>query len=314
MNRKIFILAVMLLPLLGIRSEAAQIALKPQVSVNLPDVKLSDVVTSVQDLPDGALDMIVTSAPALGQSRELSRQMVENALRSAMGNREISWQGADSCVIQRPCRLMDVKELAGIIETQLKSSTGGIGTVHVTELDDTQSFAVPVVKTSPELEINPSTMNAEWSSATLRFSEDGQTLLMKTLRFHWSWKQLVYQAIRPMQAKERINLAEFKQVSVNVFDLNGKAVMGKLEPGAFVLTRPLIPGTILTEDCIRPRTLVHRGEIVKVIYQGSCFSVSMTGTALQDGSRGQTIGVLNPTSSKRILAKIADEGVLEYVQ
>lgn len=313
MNRKLCILSILILSLFGMAVEAAQLDLKAQVNVTLPDVKLSDVVTSAQDMPEGALNMVVISAPALGQNRELTRQMVENALHSTLGNREITWSGATTCVINRPACLMSLEELTSIMEDQLKVATGGVGTIHVTELDETHPIVVPDVKTAPELEINPATMDAGWSSATLRFRQEGQTLLMKTMRFHWTWEQVVYQAARPLKSKENVDLGDFKPVTMNVFDLHGKAVMGKVDSGAYVLARALQPGAVLTEDCLQPRTLIHRGEIVKVIYKMSNFSVAMMGTALQDGAKGQTIGVMNPASNKQVLAKIADEGVLEYV-
>lgn len=295
-------------------SQAAQIELKPQADVTLPDVRLSDVVSGTADFPDGALDLIISAAPALGENKKLTREVIENALKTTLREHRLVWTGAVECMVNRPARLMTSVEVGQLIEAQLKISTGGVGTVRLEELADSNPWAVPLSKNPPEIEMNASAMTSEWANATIRFKQDGQTLLMKSIRFRWSWTQDAWKATRSLSARTPLSSGDFQATSINVLGTNGRPFIGALPEGELTLIRALTPGMILTEACVGPRVIVKRGAIVQVNYRINSMTVTIKGTAMQDGTKGQTIGVMNLASNKQVLAKIADEGVLEYVR
>jgi flagella basal body P-ring formation protein FlgA len=78
------------------------------------------------------------------------------------------------------------------------------------------------------------------------------------------------------------------------------------EPGFAVnkvLARPLAAGQALRREHFRPRTLVAPGDPVRLVYEGTGFSVSTDGRALGSAAEGEAVRV--QTESGRVVTGIA---------
>lgn len=76
--------------------------------------------------------------------------------------------------------------------------------------------------------------------------------------------------------------------------------------GESALTRPLAPGQTLRRDHLRARPVVTAGDMVKLVANGSGFSITSYGKALTAAADGQTVRV--QTESGRTLSGVARSG------
>ena len=71
--------------------------------------------------------------------------------------------------------------------------------------------------------------------------------------------------------------------------------------------RPISVGTVVKSDYIKPQVIVKRGERIVVSVENDRFAVKSIGTAVQDGSRGETVSV-KMSSGKEIAGKVTGPG------
>jgi flagella basal body P-ring formation protein FlgA len=76
--------------------------------------------------------------------------------------------------------------------------------------------------------------------------------------------------------------------------------------GESVLTRPLTAGQTLRRDYLRARPVVTAGDMVKLVANGSGFSITSYGKALSGAADGQTVRV--QTESGRTMSGVARSG------
>ena len=86
------------------------------------------------------------------------------------------------------------------------------------------------------------------------------------------------------------------------------------EPEAAIgmqLTRAVQANALLTQAMVQQRLLVNKGQEVTILAGGQNFAVKMLGTALQNGTAGQRIGVKNTSSGRTVEAVIVDVGTVQ---
>jgi flagella basal body P-ring formation protein FlgA len=66
-------------------------------------------------------------------------------------------------------------------------------------------------------------------------------------------------------------------------------------------------GAPLYNSCVRPRTLLRRGQLAEAVLQDGALLVSLEVEVLEDGSSGQTVRVRNPRSRTIFLGKVQNE-------
>lgn len=81
-----------------------------------------------------------------------------------------------------------------------------------------------------------------------------------------------------------------------------------------VSARSLIgSGSIITLDKVKERILVRKGEMITAIIKSQNLSLQTQVQALQNGTQGQIIKVLNPSTQKILRAQIIDENTAEIL-
>ncbi len=84
-----------------------------------------------------------------------------------------------------------------------------------------------------------------------------------------------------------------------------------LEPWlGFAFRQAAQPGQLLTQRMLEPRTLVSRGEKVRIRHRGSGLRIEAAGVALADGVLDERIQIRNPNSGKVVEAVVAAPGVV----
>ena len=71
------------------------------------------------------------------------------------------------------------------------------------------------------------------------------------------------------------------------------------------LKYPVAMGTVISQQTVKPKKIVRRGEMITLIAVAGSMQVKMNGTALSDASLGQKIRVKN-SSSKRVVEGVVD--------
>jgi len=77
------------------------------------------------------------------------------------------------------------------------------------------------------------------------------------------------------------------------------------------LTRSVTANSLLTQTMLTQRLVINKGQEVTILADGQNFAVKMRGTALQNGTSGQRIGVKNTTSGRTVEAMIVDSGTVK---
>lgn len=313
---KSFLKSSVLLILLGWSGyvHAAELVMKPTSRVSGSEVRLVDVLSGAVDVPSHILKINLCSAPPLGQQRFVSREIVENTLRPWIHEgRELSWQGSDICVVDRPARTVSHDETVRLIAGELKKLTNEIGTAKVLEIADPNPFQVPDGNLETDIDISQGALHSEWAIATIRYLIDEQTVSMRSVRFRWSWEREVYQAISAIRSKEPVKLSDVEIVTRNALEFRYEPFTEDLTKFDMVAARSIRPGMILAQTHLKPRTLVHRGTPVMVNFQHNKVQIALKATALESGGIGEVIALRNESSRKKIYARVTGEGTTEYV-
>ena len=76
---------------------------------------------------------------------------------------------------------------------------------------------------------------------------------------------------------------------------------------ALELAETVNPGALVSIRSIRPRTIIHRGQVVAALVQEGALAVSLKVEALEDGAAGQIIRARNPVSHRDLRGKVLDD-------
>lgn len=78
--------------------------------------------------------------------------------------------------------------------------------------------------------------------------------------------------------------------------------------------RPLVAGQPVPRRSIEEERLVKRGEVVKVVVSAGGFRIEMEGRALEPGSEGELVRVVNAQSNQIVAARVVGPRSLEVAQ
>ncbi len=73
--------------------------------------------------------------------------------------------------------------------------------------------------------------------------------------------------------------------------------------------KPISPGTIIKHHMVKPPTLVHRGEIVKIVIKSPGLTIEGMGIAQNDGAKGEMVKVKNNRSNRVVDAMVTEPGI-----
>lgn len=291
---------------------AMQLELKTEAEVSRSELTLGDLIQSMQDGKSEYWNLSLGLSPSLGTERVISRESIERAIRGRISQVEIQWQGPTSVRVSRPGRSVSEGEIKSFLVQEIEKMTGEVKSVILHEISSFQSFLVPAGEVQMEIDFATTTLQSAWSSAVLRVVSKGETVLTKSMRFRWGWMRTAWIASQNVAHGDSVGPALFKPVTLDVLQQPPGIYLGNYLPMESVLNRSLVAGKPLMGNDFKPRIVMKRGAPVQVHYQLSGVTVSMQGVALEDGSRGSLINIQNPSSRKRLLARVVDEGNAVY--
>ena len=146
----------------------------------------------------------------------------------------------------------------------------------------------------------------------MQFRYQGELAVTKSVRFHWAYTRLVWQATNRIAAGDELNAAAFQQIETNVLRLPGTLQPATDFPDRKAAAHAMPEGKILMEsDWVEP-VLVTRDDLVTILYNHHGISITVQAKALANGVRNEVIAVQNITSHKIFNARVVDQRSLVY--
>jgi flagella basal body P-ring formation protein FlgA len=286
--------------------------LKDQQTMVGENLTLNDLLQSSQGLTADDLAAVLAEAPSLGKSQTWTRAQIETVLPASIKQQPLEWAGAAACVVKRPAVELAPQEVKQLINAELGRHLPADSDFAVLELPGLDPFLVPDGPLDTQVELTSGTLRNEWGEATLEFRSQGQLAVTKSVRFHWAYSRLVWQATDRVANGDSLNASAFQQVEVNVLKLPGLLQPAADFPEGKIAAHALAPGKILMEnDWVEP-ILVKNNDLVTILYDHHGISITVQARAMANGVRNQVIAVQNLSSHKIFNARVVDERSLVY--
>lgn len=113
-------------------------------------------------------------------------------------------------------------------------------------------------------------------------------------------------ALNSLRMNDRITKDDVKLMRMETRDVAD--TLGSTDEAVGMLARrPISAGTVIKREYIKPQVVVKRGDRIVVSVENDRFKVKSSGTAVEDGSRGQTVSV-KMSSGKEISGRVTGPG------
>jgi len=279
--------------------------LTPVAQVDGGGLFLQQVVKSSQPLPAVRL----CDAPAFGKVLELSRTQVNDLIASAApAFATTNWTGADSISVSRRARGFSENDLLAMLAAKLQQEY--VKDRGELELNLTQPWVVPLLPDEPlTLKILELPTAGVTSAFIVRFElrTANETLgtWQTSLQAH-VWRE-VWVANSPLQRGQPVAEADISRERRDV--LNVREALADFPPGddSLQLSSAVMPNTPLLARDVRPKAVIHRGQVADAKIEDGALSISMKVVALEDGAPGQMIQLRNPVSQRNLNGKVLDD-------
>jgi flagella basal body P-ring formation protein FlgA len=295
-----------------LQAHAAVLELRAKITMIGGTVTLNDLLASSQGISADDLSAAIADAPALGNSQTWTRDQLAQRLPPTLKADTIQWSGADTCEVDRPATTCTEHDVRDIITAELAKHLPADSDFAILETPNVESFPIPQGQLDAKVNLANGALRHEWADATLEFRYQGELAVTKSVRFHWAYTRLVWQATNTIPSGEALTAATFQQIETNVLKLPGALDPATDFPEGKVAAHALPEGKILMQsDWVEP-VLVHRDDLVTVVYDHHGVSITVEAKAMANGSRNDVIAVQNVSSHKVFNARVVDQRSLVY--
>jgi len=309
---KIPALMFALLTVLTLSAHAVVLQLRPQVTMIGGTLTLNDLLEASQGLSSDDLRAAIADSPSLGNAQTWTRDEIEKRLPEDLKAQPVEWTGATTCEVDRPAAQCSEHDVRGLITAELARHLPPDSDFAILEMPNVDPFPIPQGTLDTRVELGEGALRHEWADATLQFRYQGELAVTKSVRFHWAYTRLVWQATARIAAGDQLNAANFQQVEMNILKVPGTLQPATDFPASKVAAHAMPEGKILMEnDWVEP-LLVARNDLVTILYAHHGISITVQAKALSDGVRNEVIAVQNITSHKIFNARVVDQRSLVY--
>jgi flagella basal body P-ring formation protein FlgA len=295
--------------------QALELQLRHEAAISAKQIFVGDLLVKHPLTPPEVLAVTMGSTPDYKDLRPITRSMIAMAIKQQLKtDQPITWSGAETCEVTRPTRLVSTRDLNIVLMPALLRITQGKGAVAIEEFSAQTPMLIPVGRARAEVELNANTTNNAWSNATITFMVDGENVLTRSVRFRWSWVADGWMATKALTAGAPLKSDAFSLGKIDLIKSGVNAITEPVLPAEQTLAKPMQSGQVLTTAHIQAKTVVGKGESVLVHLISGALKISMRGVALEDGSLGATIPVMNSLTKKRMLARVVDEQNVDFIQ
>jgi flagella basal body P-ring formation protein FlgA len=254
---------------------------------------------------------IVLQAPEPGKRITLNVQWLYHASRSY----GVKWKPLstlDQAVLERSAILISTEQIRESIHAGIRNELGKSDKFEI-DLDNRllqmhlPGEAMPSVKIQ-RLQLDPQTRRF---SAMLMGGEGRAQMkrrITATGRYHKLLQIPVL--VRRMRSGEIIEQRDIRKVTLRADKIDMNALHDAEDLIGMSPLRTLSADRAIKRSEIRMPVLVPKGSIVTMVFQTSTLTLTAQGKALQDGSKGDTIRVLNAKTHKTIEGTVVNSGTV----
>ena len=251
-------------------------------------------------------------SPAFGKSSTFTREQVSGLLRDAGSDLVVTnWTGPETIRITRRARTFTEADLVNLLtETIQRDCVKDKGEL---ELRLTRSWAELQVPDEPlALKILEQPSAGIVAASIFRFeirtAREGLGVWQATVQAH-IWRE-VWVAHSPIKRGESLTTADVIRERRDVLPVRDALADFLAPDAALEFSEPVLSGNLLLARTLKPRAVVHRGQVAQAVLQDGALSITMKVEVLEDGAPGQIIRARNPLTRRDVSGKVVNEQML----
>lgn len=253
--------------------------------------------------------IFLADAPAMGHSLALTRQQVQAILRQkAPDYASGKWDGAECIKITRKMRVLRDAELLQMLNTALQRD-------NVKERGELElRFSRPWMPVSvPDEPIEVKITELPSSGVSQSFIARFEIKAGKDLAGSWQavlsakiWRD-VWVAAAPLRRGQALGPSDLSKERRDTMIPRDYLAASPEDGAPLELTENIATGNPVMNRSVRPRPLVHRGDLVEAVVMEGSLTISLKVEVLEEGATGQAIRVRNPATKKELRGKVQNE-------
>jgi len=286
-------------------SEPSNFQLRASAQADSTGIFLGQIIDSRDPLPA----LRLCDSPAFGKISVLTREQITGLLRDAGADLTVTnWLGAEAVRVSRRSRAFTEADLLNLLTDTLQRDY--VKDKGELELRPTRPWTELNLPDEPlTLKILELPTAGVTSAFITRFqictAREGLGVWQTTVQARvWREAWVAHSAIKRGEPLGTADLARERRDVLSVRE--ALADFSTPDP-ALQLAEPVPSGNLLLARALKPRTVVHRGQIAQAVLQDGVLSITMKVEVLEDGAPGQIIRARNPLSRRDVSGKVLNE-------
>ena len=251
-------------------------------------------------------------SPAFGKSSTFTREQITGFLRDAGSDLVVTnWTGPETIRVTRRTRTFTEADMVNLLtETLQRDCVKDKGEL---ELRPTRSWTELQLPDEPlTLKILEQPSAGISAACILRFeirtAREGLGVWQTTVKSHL-WRD-VWVARSPIKRGESLNTADLARERRDVLPVRDALADFVAPDAALEFSEAVMAGNPVLARTLKPRAVVHRGQVAQAVLQDGGLSITMKVEVLEDGAPGQIIRARNPLSRRDVSGKVVNEQTL----
>lgn len=295
------------------------VALPERAQVHRADVALGDVAQlRARDLNTlrRLMSMSIGPAPRSGEAVVVEAKTLARFVQTHLKLSEaaIEWEGAPRVRIERAMQALSGEQLQAAARQRLES---WLRARHerfaASTAQDTQSLSVPAGNLELRArEIPDNQLAARRMIVWVDVWVAGDFVRTISVAFDVNVYQDAWVARHDVRAGAFLRAEDFERREIDIARIGGRPVSGM--PTAARARHGVLAGTPLMEAAVQAVPVVVRGQTVTVRSHVGVIALEARAEVLQDGWPGSRVPVRMPMASAPVIARVAEDGTVEFVQ
>jgi len=108
-----------------------------------------------------------------------------------------------------------------------------------------------------------------------------------------------------------VSEADIDQERRDVLNIHETLAQFSVDDSSLQLAEGIEAGNILLARDLKPKTVIHRGQMADALLQDGALNIMMKVEVLEDGAPGQIVEVRNPASMRSLSGKVVNDQTVE---
>lgn len=285
-------------------SDTTTFSLSSVVQTGGEGIFLQQIVKSDQPLPV----LKLCGPPTFGKITELTRAQVNDLIAAAAPDlATTNWSGAETVRISRRAREFSETEMLAQLTAALQHDY--VKDKGELELSLTQPWSPPVIPDEP---LSLKILELPTAGVTPAFIVRFELHTARETLGAWQasvkaqvWRE-VWVAHSSLQRGVPVAEAEIARERRDVVNIRKEFANFEAGDDSLEIAQFVTANMPLFADEIRPKVVIHRGQVAEAQLDDGALSIRMKVIALEDGAPGQYIRLRNPVSQKNLNGTVLD--------